>query len=115
MTTRILPVLSPADQLNYLRRHGQAQLGMAMSAAVLHNQDREFVRKSCEWAINSKGLAVEALAEQALTARDTADPKTRPIADQLTAVREELASLSVETRRPYPWSKAGNRLTELRG
>jgi CHAT domain-containing protein/tetratricopeptide (TPR) repeat protein len=98
LTVRMMPVMQDASQSYYLKQV-YALLDVPLSAAVERPDDRAFVERSAEWAINLKQLAGEAAAEQELTARDTKDPQAGALARELAQIRQQLAALAPEQTR----------------
>jgi CHAT domain-containing protein/Tfp pilus assembly protein PilF len=91
---RALTALPPHDQLAFLRRRVDYPLSSACSLALARRQDEALVEAAAGWLLNGKTLTQQALAEQALLARDSANPKLRPLARNLLDVRCRLAALT---------------------
>jgi CHAT domain-containing protein len=63
--------------------------------------------------LNGKALVQQALAEQALLARDTTDPRLKPAIRELLAVRRQLATLTLQSPRPGQEAVHRRKLSDL--
>ncbi len=90
---RTLPKM-PDDAKYAFTRVQDLLLGFPFTAARLNAGDQKWIDRSAEWVVNMKGLAVEAMTEQTRLVRESADPTTRRLGDELVDVRNRLARLS---------------------
>jgi CHAT domain-containing protein/Tfp pilus assembly protein PilF len=107
---RVLPGLSEAQQLSFLQANLENAAGFhnaAVAVALMRARDPAVVARSAEWLLNSKAIAQQALAERGQQALANADPAQRKILRQLSAVRGQLASLTLTT--PSPGQEAAHR------
>src|SRR5262249_28135360 len=80
--------------LTFLRERVEGSWHLALALGLARPDDDSLATLSAGWLLNGKGLSQQALAERALLARDSADPKAADVAQQLHAVRAPLAALS---------------------
>jgi tetratricopeptide (TPR) repeat protein/CHAT domain-containing protein len=90
---RVLPSLSPAEQTAFLQANDESKFQGSLSLGLQRCSDPKIVTISTNWLLNGKGVAQEALAQNAQLARDSSDPSTAEIAKQLLQVRQQLAAL----------------------
>jgi len=69
--------------------------------------DPAAVAASAGWVLNGKALTQQALAQRALLARDSQDERLAGVIEQLNAVRNQLAALTLAT--PVPGQEADRR------
>jgi len=91
--SRILASLSPTEQILYLKMDEDKSVAMAM--ALANREDAAAVETSANWLVNYKGVSQESLAARETLTRDLTDDQSRKIAQQLLAVRQELAALAL--------------------
>src|SRR5262249_16266876 len=94
---RLLPTLSPTEQLGFLRTQLPEQHYSAVSLGLVGRQEHvPMVAASAEWLVNGKALTHEALAQANLVDRDVrAQPGLAEVFQELVAVRRQLATLAV--------------------
>jgi CHAT domain-containing protein/tetratricopeptide (TPR) repeat protein len=92
-----LPALSEDDQLEFLQTTFAGSFTMAMGAAWSAKNHPGVPEKSASWVLNHKAVALSALAQRAVLARDAADPRVAPIVRDLTEARRHLAALALTT------------------
>jgi CHAT domain-containing protein/tetratricopeptide (TPR) repeat protein len=97
---RILPALSPQDQLAYLHNRVRLELHAALALALERRQDSGLAEASAAWLANGKGLTQQALAEPLLLAHTGNRPELRDLLTRLTDTRRQLANLTLSTPRP---------------
>ncbi|HEY2828440.1 MAG TPA: tetratricopeptide repeat protein [Pirellulales bacterium] len=90
---RALPSLSPAEQTAFLQANDASAFQGSLSLGLERRSDPEIVAVSTNWLLNGKGVAQEALAQNAQLARDSSDPSTAETAKQLLQARQQLAAL----------------------
>ncbi|MEW4561059.1 CHAT domain-containing tetratricopeptide repeat protein [Bremerella sp. JC770] len=91
--SRILASLSPTEQILYLKMDEDKSVAMAM--ALANREDAAAVETSANWLVNYKGVSQESLAARETLTRDLTDDQSRKIAQQLLAVRQDLAALAL--------------------
>ena len=107
-----LPAMSESVQLRFL---AMASDRNPVSLALGRPNDPHVASLSAGWNLNSKGVAVDTLAEQALVLRDTADAQLGPSTQELRRVRAELSRLSFSTPGPDGAPQLADRLRRLKG
>lgn len=90
---RTLPKLADDRKYSFARVQ-DLLLGFPFTAARLNASDQQWVDRSAEWVVNMKGLVVEAMVEQTTLVRETSDPTTKRLGDDLIDVRNRLARFS---------------------
>jgi tetratricopeptide (TPR) repeat protein len=90
----VLPALGAAEQLQFLATV-EYYLANALSLALARRDDPATPALSAAWLLNAKGIAQEALTERALLERDATDASRSPIVRELTAVRQQQATLAL--------------------
>ncbi len=89
---QVLPAMAPNEQLIFLFQVERVPLFISLAIA-LHNADKpQTAEISAEWLLNSKSLAAEYLAGQIQSAQRSSDPAAKQTLQELTTVREKLAS-----------------------
>jgi tetratricopeptide (TPR) repeat protein len=88
---RVLPGLSPVEQLLFLARNERESFFSALSIGLAHPNSRQAVDASAEWLLNGKALAAEGMADAARLARQSRDPAVAAAVKELAFVRGELA------------------------
>lgn len=86
--------LSEREQLFYLYKESVGQLHAGLTFCSQRPEDQHLVDLAAGWLLNNKGQLQETLAERALLARDSRDPQLAAIVEQLTQVRQRMASVS---------------------
>jgi CHAT domain-containing protein len=94
---RVLPALTEADQLTFLKAKDEGFLQTALALALRAPGE---ARRSAAWLINGKGVTQEALAQRAALARAGDDPKRKEAADELRGVRRRLGALVLTPAKP---------------
>jgi CHAT domain-containing protein/tetratricopeptide (TPR) repeat protein len=97
---RTLPILSENEQLTFLQETDEHYFHCAQSVGLARRGDPAAVALSAGWVLNGKAVALQALAERALLARDSSDPATARLARELSGVRQQLAALSLAASTP---------------
>jgi CHAT domain-containing protein/Tfp pilus assembly protein PilF len=92
--SQVLPALAETEQLTFLHEKVEGSWHLALALALARADDDALATLSAGWLLNGKGLSQQALAERALLARDSADPKVADIARELSDVRARLAALT---------------------
>jgi CHAT domain-containing protein/Tfp pilus assembly protein PilF len=110
----ILPEMTEAEQLTYLKQTDEKALHTALSLALLCKDDLQAVEKGAEWLLNAKGIAQQALAQRAINERDQKDPALAAISKQLQLVRRELIMLLRTAPAPTGDEKRLKQIAELR-
>jgi CHAT domain-containing protein len=96
---QVLPTLSEADQAAFLQIAEGARSHAALSLALRHAGNPGMRARSAEWLLNSKAVALQALAEATLLARDNQDPALADVSRQLQETRRRLAQLTLAPPR----------------
>ncbi len=96
----VLPGLSEAEQLVFLKEDESVHVHGALSLGLRRPGDSRIAEQSAAWLLNGKAQAQEALAERTLLARDRGDAELSSLVQQLQAVRAQLAQLTLSTPRP---------------
>jgi tetratricopeptide (TPR) repeat protein/CHAT domain-containing protein len=112
--SQVLPALSEAEQLVFLRRLDEEELHMALSFSLAHAQDQSIQDLAAGWVLNAKGATQQALAESAVLARDGCHPEASRLVPRLLTVRSRLAALTYQRPRPGQEADYQQRLQELR-
>jgi CHAT domain-containing protein/tetratricopeptide (TPR) repeat protein len=86
--------LSEREQLFYLAKECVGQLHAGLTWSWRRPDDSHQVTLAASWLLNGKGQVQETLAQRTLLARDSRDPKLAATIEQLTQVRQRIASLS---------------------
>src|SRR5262249_12682677 len=86
---------------------------IALSLGLRHPHDKQLPELSAAWLINGKGVAQETLAQTALRARDSRDPKLRQLSQELQQTRQELARLTLNPPQDGQIQQRQRRLDEL--
>jgi CHAT domain-containing protein/tetratricopeptide (TPR) repeat protein len=97
---RILPALSEAQQLTFLGGAYSSGYREALAVALARSADRTTVQRSAEWLLNGKVVMQQALAERSLLARGSNDPILARTIQELNAVRQQLAQLTLSAPKP---------------
>ena len=90
---RVLPSLSDREQIQFLKVSDDGNLHSALSIGLAKADDLKIAALSAGWLANAKSVGQEAAAERILIAREGNDPAAKKLADELTAVRRQLAAL----------------------
>jgi hypothetical protein len=93
----VLPVLSQAEQANFLRNQDEGDYHGALSLGLQHATDPDLAARSAAFVLNGKAVAQQACAEAILLARDSRDPASAALARQLADTRRQLARLALAT------------------
>lgn len=96
LLTTVLPGLPRAYRYSYVR-YPALSINQPFAVAAANKDVQALVDKSAEWAINMKGLVNDVMAEEVLTTRDAKDPATRKLANELTRVRNQMASIATRS------------------
>jgi CHAT domain-containing protein len=110
---RVLPALSPREQLTFLHTQVAASLNGALSLALRRRTDPGLGEQSAAWLLNSKALAQQALAEPLRLARAGARPRLTALHGRLLDVRQRLARLTLATPRPGQERQRRQQLDDL--
>jgi CHAT domain-containing protein len=94
---RVLPALSPQEQLTFLHTQAAGPLHGALSLALLRRGDPGLAEQSAAWVANGKALSQQALAQPLLLARAGARPQLAALQGRLLDVRQRLARLTLAT------------------
>jgi tetratricopeptide (TPR) repeat protein len=94
-TVTVLPMLTEAEQLVFLKRSHTEQLDKALSLVLGRSSSAEECYRAAEWLLNGKAVAQQALAERLLLARDNRSPEARQLLAELGDVRRELSRLTL--------------------
>jgi len=86
---------SEREQLFYLSKESVGQLHAGLTWSYLRPDDAYLANLAAGWLLNGKGQLQETLAERTLLARDSRDPALAQIVDQLSQVRQQMASIGV--------------------
>ena len=92
--SQILPALSEAEQLTFLKVTDENNLHGALSLALLRRDDPAIVELSAGWVLNSKGIAQQSVAQRMMLNLDLNDPVIGPAVKKLQEVRRELSRLT---------------------
>ena len=111
--TRVLPALSEQEQALFLAVHYESDLHRSLSLGLARPEDQDLRRKSASWAINGKAVAMEALAQRNVLARDVSNPRLAPVVKQLLVVREQLAEFAMTTSGPDEEVSRQERIEQL--
>ena len=90
---RVLPSLTDREQIQFLKVRDEANLHSMLSIGLAKADDPQIAGLSAGWLANAKSVGQEAAAERVLVAREGSDPAAAKLADELTAVRRQLAAL----------------------
>jgi CHAT domain-containing protein len=110
---RVLPALSPSEQLTFLHTQVEANLHGALSLALRRRADAGLGEQSAAWLLNSKAFTQQALAEPLRLARAGARPRLTALHGQLLDVRQQLARLTLATPRAGQEEQRRQRLDGL--
>ena len=110
---RVLPGLSPAEQLMLLTNTEEADLHMALSLGRLNHVDAAIAALSAGWLLNGKAVAHEALAQRTLLARESNNPTAAAVLQELQSVRSRLARQSLKAVTPDQQEAHRKQLAEL--
>ena len=92
--SQILPALSEAEQLTYLKVTDENYLHGALSLALLRREDPAIAELSAGWVLNSKGIAQQSVAQRMMLNLDLNDPTIGPSVKKLQEIRRELSRLT---------------------
>lgn len=95
---RTLPGLAEDDQFALLSAGEREDLCYALTMGLARRDDPSAAALSAAWVVNAKGVALEALAQRAVLAREATSTQTAAIAADLKAVQRRLA----ESGAPRP-------------
>ncbi len=109
----VLPVLNEKEQLTFLERIDEGRYHRALTFGLCHGDAAKIVESSYGWLANGKAVAGQSLAETALRARDSTDPKSQAVIQELNTERTQLANLSQAVPRPGQEEGHRRQLTEL--
>jgi CHAT domain-containing protein/tetratricopeptide (TPR) repeat protein len=112
---RVLPALSEPEQLSFLRNKVVDDHHGALGLGLTRRDDPAAVSASAGWVLNGKALAQQSLAQRALLARDSQDERLAGVVEQLNAVRNQLAMLTLATPGPGQEADRRERLGQLAG
>ena len=90
---RVLPSLSDREQIQFLKVRDDGKLHSALSIGLAKADDPKITSLSAGWLANAKSVGQEAAAERIIIAREGNNPAAKKLADELTAVRRQLAAL----------------------
>ncbi len=93
--TRILPVLSEADQAAFLASSEENPFHLALSLGLQQRGSSNVRVRSAGWLLNGKATALQALAETTLLGRDSQQPELAELSRQLLDIRQRLAQLTL--------------------
>lgn len=110
----VLPEMTEAEQLTYLKLTDEKSLHAALSLALARKDDQRAVEKSAEWLLNAKGVAQQALAQHAINERDQKDQAVAGVSQQRQALRRELLMLLRTTPAQTGDEERLTRITSLR-
>ncbi len=94
---RLLPGLPEREQLSFLKVTDAANLHLALSLGWQRRDDPALLALAASWLVNGKGLAQQALAQQALLARAAHAPQQAALVHELGEVRRRLAVWTFRT------------------
>jgi tetratricopeptide (TPR) repeat protein len=92
-----LPILSDREQEQFLATQDEVAFHTALSHGLLRRDHPAESALSAGWVLNGKAVAGQVRAEGILLARESRDPRTGPIAAELTATRQALAALALQS------------------
>jgi CHAT domain-containing protein/Tfp pilus assembly protein PilF len=92
---RVLPALSPQEQLTFLHTQVTGHFHRALSLALRRRADAGLAAQSGAWLLNGKALTQQALAEPLLLARAGDRPRLNSLYRELLDVRRQLANLTL--------------------
>jgi CHAT domain-containing protein/Tfp pilus assembly protein PilF len=110
---RVLPALTPHQQLTFLRAKVEANLYAALTLALRRRGEPGPAEQSAAWLLNSKALTQQALTEPLLLARAGAHPRLTALHDQLLEVRQRLARLTLAAPQPGQEPQRRRQLDDL--
>lgn len=110
---QILPTLTDAEQLAFLKVTDEHFLHGALSLGLQRREDPKIVELSAAWVLNAKGISQESVAQRMVLARDLTDPATAPDVKKLQDVRRELSRLA-RLARSSTDAGSTRRMEELR-
>jgi tetratricopeptide (TPR) repeat protein len=110
---KVLPYLAEIAQLEFLEHRDRVGFSICQSLALLKGGSAAVAVQSAGWVVNQKGLAQQALSERALLARDTTNPATRGLAQELTGIRRHLATLTMAHFGPEQRTALRAQIAEL--
>ena len=90
---RTLPAMPEEDQYRFIEEGEHSSRDAALSMAVAQRGRPSLVARSAEWVLNSKALALRALAQRSLLSRDATNPEAAEIIAELDRVRGKLARM----------------------
>jgi CHAT domain-containing protein len=105
--------LSESEQTDFLRHYDGGKWQRALSLGLRHANDQQLAERSAVWLLNGKGVVQETLAQAALLARDSRDPRLRGLAQRLLETRQELARLTLAPPTNDQTGARQRRLDEL--
>jgi CHAT domain-containing protein/tetratricopeptide (TPR) repeat protein len=94
---RVLPGLSPKQQLIYLSLTEYDRRAKTFSFGLHQQNNPQFAALSASWLLNGKALAQEALTQNSLLLRGNNDPEVAAESAKLFEVRRRLANLVLGT------------------
>jgi len=110
---QVLPSLSEADQIKFLKYTEEPHFHTALSLVLFQPQNEQVVERSASWVLNGKAVSQQALAQRALVARDTTNPQLAAVVKSLLFIRKQLASLTMTTEPKEADSVRQSRIDEL--
>jgi CHAT domain-containing protein/Tfp pilus assembly protein PilF len=110
---RILPALAEPEQQALLRSWNDHLLHISLSLGLARRDDVSLRERTAAWLLNGKAVALQALAERALLARDSDNPRVKKLLPQLLGTRGQLAALTHQAPRPGRETQRLQRLAAL--
>jgi CHAT domain-containing protein/Tfp pilus assembly protein PilF len=110
---QVLPSLSEADQLKFLKYTEEPHFHTALSLVLAQPENQQIIDQSASWVLNGKAVSQQALAQRALVARDTTNPQLASIVKSLLFIRKQLASLTMISETTLDDSERLRRIDEL--
>ncbi|HWB14052.1 MAG TPA: tetratricopeptide repeat protein [Pirellulales bacterium] len=109
---RVLPILSSQEQLTFVERSDRGPFHVSLTLGWL-SANAALAEQSAGWLVNGKAVIQESLAQQTRLARDSQDPELAQRTERLSAVRSELAGLSLAKAEAMHDAGHRKRLAEL--
>ncbi|MEZ6126041.1 MAG: tetratricopeptide repeat protein [Planctomycetaceae bacterium] len=111
--SRILPSLSPSEQLQFLAKDFRTSFFGTQSIGVRFPSDSEAANRSAEWLINGKGITQDTLTAAQRMAASMRGLKNDSGFEELTRVRNQLANLAMSASGDHDAERRRKQLQEL--
>ncbi len=111
---KVLPGFTETQQLNFLEGSDAIEFHGCLTAALSRTGDPLYRNLSAGWVLNGKAMARQMLAERAILTRImSSDKDSKAKFDQLTQLRQQLASLNMAAVDPSQADARKKEIAEL--